>query len=189
MNMAHENVSPWLREVKRTRPVIALSEDVDSDVAIVGGGISGVATSYFLLRDTSLSVDLIEKGRVAHGATGHNGGQAVAAFERPIIELCEKFGEEKVSEGLLAINGAWKLLRSIISETGINASLQEVTAYLGLSSLEDIHDHAQGEAALRSVRSSQPGHIAGRGRCRRHSRENTNSCLREGRERNWTSFS
>ena len=90
MNMAHENVSPWQREVKRTRPVIALTQDIDSDVAVVGGGISGVATSYFLLRDTSQRVDLIEKGRVAHGATGHNGGQAVAAFERPITEALRK---------------------------------------------------------------------------------------------------
>ncbi len=136
--MAHENVSPWLREVKRNRLAISLSEDIDSDVAIVGAGISGVATSYFLLRDTSQRVVLVEKGRVAHGATGHNGGQAVAAFERTTIELCEKFGEDKVSEGLLAINSAWRLLRTIISETGINVSLQEVTAYLGLSSLEDV---------------------------------------------------
>jgi glycine/D-amino acid oxidase-like deaminating enzyme len=138
MNMAHENVPPWLREVKRIRPVIALTRDIDSDVAIVGGGISGVATSYFLLRDTSLCVDLIEKGRVAHGATGHNGGQAVAAFERPLTELCEKFGEEKVSEGLLAIIGAWKLLYSMIAETGIDVTLQEVKAHIGLSSLEDV---------------------------------------------------
>lgn len=136
--MAHENVSPWQRQVKRTRPVIALSEDVDADVAIVGGGISGVATSYFLLRDTSLSVVLMEKDWVAHGATGHNGGQAVAAFERTITELCEKFGEEKVSEGLFAINGAWKLLYSIIDETGIDVPLQEVTTHLGLSSLDDV---------------------------------------------------
>ena len=136
--MAHENVSPWLRQVRRTRPVVPLSKDVDTDVAVVGGGISGVAASYFLLRDTSLSVILIEKGRVAHGATGHNGGQAVAAFERTTIELCEKFGEEKVSEGLRAINGAWSLLYSIISETGIDVYIQEVTAYLGLSSLEDV---------------------------------------------------
>jgi len=136
--MAHENVSPWLRQVRRTRPVIALSEDVDSDVAIVGGGISGVATSYFLLRDTSLSVVLMEKDWVAHGATGHNGGQAVAAFERTTTELCEKFGEEKISEALFAINGAWKLLYSIIDETGIDVTLQEVTAQIGLSSLEDV---------------------------------------------------
>lgn len=138
MNMAHENVSPWQREVKRTRPVTALSEDIDSDVAIVGGGISGVATSYFLLRDTSLSVVLMEKDRVAQGATGHNGGQAVAGFERTTTGLCEKFGEKKVSEGLLAINGAWRLLYSMISETGIDAHLQEVTAHLGFSSLEDV---------------------------------------------------
>ena len=97
-----------------------------------------MATSYFLLRDTNLSVILLEKGRVAHGATGHNGGQAVAAFERTMIELCEKFGEDKVSEGLRAINSAWKLLYSIISETGIDVQIQEVTAHLGLSSLEDV---------------------------------------------------
>ena len=46
--MTLENASPWLREVERTRPVIILSEDVETDVAVVGGGISGMATSYFL---------------------------------------------------------------------------------------------------------------------------------------------
>jgi glycine/D-amino acid oxidase-like deaminating enzyme len=81
---------------------------------------------------------LIEKGRIAHGATGHNGGQAVAAFERTFIELCEKFGENLAREGLLAIHGAWKLLYSIIEETGINVRLQEVTAHLALSSLDDV---------------------------------------------------
>ncbi len=136
--MAHENTSPWLRQVRRTRPVIALSEDANADVAIVGGGISGVATSYFLLQDTNRSVILIEKDRVAHGATGHNGGQAVAAFERTMLELCEKFGEGMVSEGLKAINSAWGLLYSIIEKTGIDVDLQEVTAHLALSSIDDV---------------------------------------------------
>ena len=85
-----------------------------------------------------MSVILLEKGRVAHGATGHNGGQVVAAFERTMIDLCEKFGDDQVSEGLRAINSAWKLLYSIISETGIHLQIQEVTAHLGLSSLEDV---------------------------------------------------
>jgi glycine/D-amino acid oxidase-like deaminating enzyme len=136
--MAQENTSPWLRQVKRTRQVITLSEDANSDVAVVGGGISGVVTSYFLLCDTNLSVMLIEKGRIAHGATGHNGGQAVAAFERSLIELCEKFGETQVKEGLLAIHDAWKLLYSIIEETRINVGLQEVRAHLALSSFDDV---------------------------------------------------
>lgn len=136
--MAYENTSPWLKQVRRTRPVIALSENANADVAIVGGGISGVATSYFLLRNTNRSVMLIEKNRVAHGATGHNGGQAVAAFERGILELCEKFGEDLAAEGLKAISGAWNLLYLIIKETGIDAGLQEVTAHLALSYIDDV---------------------------------------------------
>ncbi len=138
MNMAHENVSPWLRQVRRNRPVIALPEDIDSDIAVVGGGISGIATSYFLLSDTSQSVILLEKDRVAHGATGYNGGQAVAAFERSIIELCKRFGEDLVSEGLKAVNGAWDLMYSMISDTGIDVDLQEVFANLAFSSIDDV---------------------------------------------------
>ena len=136
--MAHENTSPWLRQVKSARPVITLSQDADSDVAVVGGGISGVASSYFLLRDTNLSVILMEKSRVAHGATGHNGGQAVAAFEHTMQELCERFGEDLACAGQKAINSAWGLLYSIIEESGIDGGLQEVTAYLALSSIEDV---------------------------------------------------
>ena len=136
--MAYENISPWLRQVRRIRPVFALLEDANSDVAIVGGGISGVVTSYFLLRDTDLSVMLIEKNMVAHGATGHNGGQALAAFEHSMQELCERFGEDLASAGQKAINSAWGLLHSIIEETGIDVDLQEVTAYLGFSSIDDV---------------------------------------------------
>jgi glycine/D-amino acid oxidase-like deaminating enzyme len=124
--------------VKSARPVITLSEDADSDVAVVGGGISGVASSYFLLRDTNLSVILMEKSRIAHGATGHNGGQAVAAFEHTMQELCERFGEDLACAGQKAINSAWGLLYSIIEESGIDGGLQEVTAYLALSSIEDV---------------------------------------------------
>ncbi len=136
--MAYENISPWLEQVRRTRPAIALSGNASADVAIVGGGISGVATAYFLLRNTERVVMLIEKNRVAHGATGHNGGQAVAAFERGVLELCENFGEDLAAEGLKAINSAWDLLYSIIEETGIDAGLQEVTAHLALSYVDDV---------------------------------------------------
>jgi glycine/D-amino acid oxidase-like deaminating enzyme len=138
VNMPNENTSPWLKQVRKTRRSIALSEDSDSDVAIVGGGISGVVTSYFILCDTDLKVLLMEKGRAAHGATGHNGGQAVAAFERSLIELCEKFGENLVREGLLALHDSWKLLYSIIEETGIDVHLQEITAHIALTSFNDI---------------------------------------------------
>lgn len=136
--MASENISPWLEQLRRTRPVVNLSGDAGADVAIVGGGISGVATAYFILHDTDRRVVMLEGGLVAHGATGHNGGQAVASFERLALELSEEFGEDLVSEGLKDIDSAWDLLRSMIDETGIDPGLQETSSYAGISSYEDL---------------------------------------------------
>jgi glycine/D-amino acid oxidase-like deaminating enzyme len=119
--------------MKRTRPIIALEEDARTTIAIVGGGISGVATAYFLLRDTNKSVTLLERDKVAHGATGHNGGQVVAALETPLEELSKNFSYDLILEGLKAINSAWDLLYSMVKETGIEVELKEVSAYLALS--------------------------------------------------------
>lgn len=136
--MPQEIRSPWLKNLKRIRPLNPLQMDGNCDVAVAGGGISGVATSYFLLRDTDLDVMLLEKDRIAQGATGHNGGQAVAGFEQSLEKLCQIFGEELVSDGLKAIEGAWDLLYSMISETGIDIDIQEVSASLAFSSLDDV---------------------------------------------------
>jgi glycine/D-amino acid oxidase-like deaminating enzyme len=126
-------MSPWLRQLKRTRPIIVLEEDAYASIAIVGGGIAGMATAYFLLRDTDKSVTLLERDKVAHGATGYNGGQVVAAFETPFSELSKNFSYELISEGLNAINNAWDLLHSMIKETSIDVEVQDVLSYLGLS--------------------------------------------------------
>lgn len=107
-------------------------------MAIVGGGISGVATAYFLLRDTDLEVVILEGGLVAHGATGHNGGQAVAAFERLALELSAEFGDDLVTDGLKDIDSAWGLLQSMIEMTGVDPGLQEISSYAGISSYDDL---------------------------------------------------
>jgi glycine/D-amino acid oxidase-like deaminating enzyme len=68
------NHSPWIKQLKRSRPVQALSGNLTTDIVIVGGGIAGIMTAYFTLRDTDKSVVLIDADKIAHGATGHNAG-------------------------------------------------------------------------------------------------------------------
>lgn len=53
----------------------ARQPEIRCDVAVIGGGIIGASTAYWLSRsDADLSICLIEAGHVASGATGRNAG-------------------------------------------------------------------------------------------------------------------
>lgn len=143
------NYSPWLYQLNRVRPADKLEADLQTDVAIIGGGIAGVATAYYTLRDTNKKVALIEGYKIAHGATGHNAGQVVSYFERPLAELVDEFGMELAGKGQAAIDGAWTLLEDIISEAKLKTPLEQFTGYAGFTTLDQVL-HRLADTSLRA---------------------------------------
>jgi gamma-glutamylputrescine oxidase len=71
----------------RTQGFAALQNDVQCDVAVVGGGLAGLSAAIELA-DRGYSVVLLEARRVGWGASGRNGGQALAglACDQSVIE-------------------------------------------------------------------------------------------------------
>ena len=62
-----------------TRP--ALTDDLSVDVAIVGGGYTGLWTAYELAAaDPNLTIAVLEKSHIAFGASGRNGGFSMTLF-------------------------------------------------------------------------------------------------------------
>ena len=53
------------------------------DVAIVGGGVIGVCSAYYLSQ-TGVKVLLIEKGEIASGCSSGNGGLIVPSHTVPL---------------------------------------------------------------------------------------------------------
>lgn len=133
-----ENRSPWIHQLNRKRPVVALDAHHAADLAIVGGGIAGVATAYFALRDTKESVIMLEADKVAHGATGHNAGQVASYFERPLSSIAEEHGAEAAGEAQRAVESAWLLIDEILAETRLTTPVHRFTGYAGLSTLEHV---------------------------------------------------
>lgn len=67
---------------------------VEADVAIVGGGLSGVGAAY-ALRDSGAEVVLIEARTIASGASGRNAGFILAGPAMPFGQVCELLGLEE----------------------------------------------------------------------------------------------
>lgn len=136
--MDHHAPSPWLAQLQQERPHFHLDTDTDCDVAVVGAGIAGMMTAYFLLKNTDKKVLLIDAGRIAHGATGRNAGQVVSYFERPLTDIARSFGTDMAVQGQLALESAWDLLESIIHHCNLRTPLYKCKGFDGLRSLEQI---------------------------------------------------
>ncbi len=76
-----------------------LTEHINVDVCVVGGGFSGINTAIELAQ-RGFSVALLEAKRIGWGASGRNGGELI----RGIGHNLEQFSNEIGSEGVKAIH-------------------------------------------------------------------------------------
>ena len=76
-------------------PRSPLPGDLDVDVAIIGGGLTGLWTAWYLLeRDPTLRIAVLEKEIAGFGASGRNGGWCSALFPRSTASLERTHGRE-----------------------------------------------------------------------------------------------
>ncbi len=140
------NNSPWLHQLKINRPIDVLRNNVSTDVAIIGAGIAGVMTAYFILKNTDREVLLIEGNRVAHGATGHNAGQIVFEFEREFYLLVEKHGLELAADAEHSVRAAWLLLEEIYAEANLSTPMSSFMGYNGYMHISRIIEELRSNA-------------------------------------------
>lgn len=73
----------------------SLTGEVTADVAIVGGGFSGVNTALELA-ERGYSVVLLEANRISWGATGRNGGQIIGGIGHDLERFEKRIGQSGV---------------------------------------------------------------------------------------------
>jgi taurine dehydrogenase large subunit len=69
---------------------------LDTDVAVIGGGYTGLSTAYHLARHHGRQVTVLEANRPGWGCSGRNGGFARMAFGRLSFgDMVARFGTER----------------------------------------------------------------------------------------------
>jgi glycine/D-amino acid oxidase-like deaminating enzyme len=95
---------------------------------------------------------LIERDRVAHGATGRNAGQLTTYFERPLFDIADEFGAETAIEGQRAFDEAHDLLDLLVAETGATVRVERFTGHMGMYSLNHLEVHLRNGLLRRAGR-------------------------------------
>lgn len=129
----------------------SIDRDLDVDVVVVGGGISGLTTA-FLLAESGKSVVVLERGRCGQVDTGHTTAHVTMVTDTRLGDLVEQFGRPHAQAvwdaGLAAIGQ----MDSIVRSHEIACSFEWVPGYLHAPkgrANEDAGDF-HGEASLAS---------------------------------------
>src|SRR6476619_6491579 len=109
----------------------ALTEDVQTNVCIVGAGIAGMTTAYLLAKD-GLSVVVVDDGPIAGGETGRTTAHLSFALDDRYTELERLHGERGSRLAAESHKAAVDRIEQIVSEEKIDCDFERLDGYLFL---------------------------------------------------------
>lgn len=105
-------------------PRASLPGDAKVDVAIVGGGFSGLWNAYYLAKaDPGLRIAVLERRVAGFGASGRNGGWASAELTVPPPVVAARFGTDAARAMAAALQDAVREIGRVCETEGIDAHL------------------------------------------------------------------
>ena len=123
----YRDLSLWFDQVAADgdplQPRPSLSGAIEADVAVVGAGLTGLWTAYYLLRkQPSLRVVVLEAQIAGFGASGRNGGWCSALFPVSTAGLARRYGREQA----LAMRRA---MIDTVDEVGAVAAAEQIDCH------------------------------------------------------------
>ncbi len=118
----YEETSFWARSYGEYHPSPPLAGDLSVDVAIIGGGFTGLSTAIELKRDNpGATVAVLEAAVVGYGASGRNGGFNMKLFglEPELTKL--RWGPEKTVAAHRYAQRAVAWVKKLIEDNGLDS--------------------------------------------------------------------
>lgn len=168
MTAAAHPQSVWVSSARPSRVFPPLAADLRTDVAIIGGGFTGLAAAYHLAR-ANVPCLVLEANDIGWGASGRNGGMAVLRYKTPWATLARHHGEEVARRlhGLLL--EAVDTLEATVAELGIDCDFARhghITAANGKAAIAMLEADVQwlaklGDRAPRMLDGAETAELAG----------------------------
>ncbi|HLM09270.1 MAG TPA: FAD-dependent oxidoreductase [Thermoleophilaceae bacterium] len=133
----------WLDETYEPRP--ALAGRVETEACVIGAGVAGISCALALAR-RGVDVVVVERGTVASGASGRNGGFLIAGIAQFHNDARRIYGREHARRLYAATLAAQEQVLALAEELGAGDSLRRV-GLLRASASEKEAEHVRAHAA------------------------------------------
>ena len=128
MKLHVDTLSYWI-DSARLPKYPKLDRDLDVDVLVIGGGITGLTAAY-LLSEAGRSVAVIERSRCAQIDTGHTTAHLTMVTDRRLSELVNAFGRDHAQAVWDAGLAAMAQIQAIARDERIDCDFARIPGFL-----------------------------------------------------------
>ncbi len=114
----------------------ALDQTIQVDVAVIGGGITGITTAQ-LLKKSGIRVAVLEAREVGRGTTGHSTGNLYVITDQLLSPIKKKYDTEVLKKVIKARGEAFRLIADNVREFGIDCDYKPQSMYVYEDSTTD----------------------------------------------------
>lgn len=120
--------SLWKAKAEKTN-YPSLKGNISVDIAIVGGGITGI-TSAYLLAKAGKKVAVLESHELAGGTTGNSTGNLYSMVDKRLHHIQSKWDEDTAATVVRSRSAAVNLVEDLVREHQIDCDFKRVPWYL-----------------------------------------------------------
>ena len=129
--MMYSSSSIWDDCLNKVPKYNKLKKDIKTDVCIIGGGITGVSTGYYLFKN-NIDFVLLEKNKICNGVTKYSTAKITSQHNLIYSDIIKKYGINYAKQYLNANNIALNNIKEIINSEKIDCDFK----------IQDIDNHA-----------------------------------------------
>ena len=130
--------SYWIDTVSNLqKEYMKLNNNINADVCIIGGGLTGLTTAYYL-KDSNLSVCVIEKDKICSHTSGNTTGKITSQHGLFYKYLIDSKGADYAKQYLKANEQAIQNIEDIIEKEKIECDFKHENSYVFTQKLDEV---------------------------------------------------
>lgn len=134
---------------------LPLDSDIETDVAVIGGGMAGILTAY-QLECAGVRTVVLEDGQIGGGQTRNTTAKITSQHGVFCHDLIEKKGRDAAGQYVRANQAAVEEYKRIVEEERIDCDLEEKDSYVYSQDKKKLKDEAEAAAELGIEASFEP---------------------------------
>ena len=129
--------SYWIDSCPNTINSISLDKDLKTDVCIIGGGIFGLSTAYYLCKN-NVNVVVLDKDNIGYKTSGHTTAKITSQHGLIYKYLKNSFGDNFAKNYLEANEEAITNIKNIIDNENIECNFEYQNSYVYTTDFSEV---------------------------------------------------